>query len=92
VRNNNNNNNDNTDDYAGQNLQNLNLNVFGSAPNQSCYQPSAGGLLEVVLRPNLSILAPGYLGIPPEARDELAENSRNVSFYESALLRKLYNI
>jgi hypothetical protein len=64
-------------------------NVFGSAPNQSCYQPSAGGLLELVLRPNLSILAPGYLGTPPKARDDLAENSRNFAFYESALLRKL---
>jgi hypothetical protein len=59
---------------SGLNLQYLNLNVFGSAPNQSCYQPSAGGLLELVLRPNLSILAPGYLGTPPKARDELAEN------------------
>jgi hypothetical protein len=68
----------------------LNLNVFGSAPNQSCYQPSAGGLLELVLRHNLSILAPGNLGTPPKARDELAENSRNFAFYESALLRKLY--
>ena len=74
----------------GLNLQYLNLNVFGSAPNQSCYQPSAGGLHELVLRPNLSILAPGNLGTPPKARDELAENSRIFAFYESALLRKLY--
>jgi hypothetical protein len=64
--------------------------VFGSAPNQSCYQPSASGLLELVLRPNLSILAPGDIGTPPKARDELAENSRNFALYESALLRKLY--
>jgi hypothetical protein len=49
---------------VGLNLQYLNLNVFGSAPNQSCYQPSAGGLLDLVLRPNLSILAPGNLGTP----------------------------
>jgi hypothetical protein len=42
------------------------------------------------LRPNLSILAPGYLCTPPKARDELAENSRNFAFYESASLRKLY--
>ena len=69
------------------NLQYLNLNVFGSAPNQSCYQPSAGGLLELVLRPNLSIFAPGYFGTPPKARDELAENSGNFAFYESALPR-----
>ena len=47
-------------------------------------------MLELVLRPNLSILAPGYLGTPPKARDELAENSRNFAFYESALLRTLY--
>ena len=71
----------------GLNLQDLNLNVFGSAPNQSCYLPSASGLLELVLRPNLSILAPGYFGTPPKARDELAENSGNFAFYESALLR-----
>ena len=50
---------------------------------------SAGGLLELVLRPNLSILAPGNLGTPPKARHDLAENSRNFAFYESALLRKL---
>jgi hypothetical protein len=43
-----------------------------------------GGLLELVLRPNLSILAPGNLGTPPKARDKLAENSRNFAFYESA--------
>jgi hypothetical protein len=75
----------------GRVIRSLNLNVFGSPPNQSCYQPSAGGLLGLVLRPNLSILAPGYLGTPPKARDELAENSRNFAFYESALLRKLYS-
>jgi hypothetical protein len=49
-------------------------------------------LLELVPRPNLSILAPGYLGTPPKARDELAENSMNVAIYESALLRKLYKV
>ena len=38
----------------------------------------------IVLRPNFSILAPGYLGTPPKARDKLAENSRNFAFYESA--------
>jgi hypothetical protein len=54
-----------------------------------CYQPSARGLLELVLRPNLSILAPDNLGTPSKARDELAENSRNFAFYESALLCKL---
>jgi hypothetical protein len=77
---------------TGQNLQYLNLNVFASAPNQSCYEPSAGGLLELVLRPNLSILASGNLGTPLKARDELAENSRNFAFYESALLGKLDRI
>ena len=50
--------------YVGQ------LNSFtqlnSSAPHQSCYPPSACGLLELVLRPNLSILAPGYLGTPPK--------------------------
>ena len=56
--------------------------MFGSAPNQSCYQPSAGGLLEFV--------NPRAFGTPPKARDELVENSRNFAFYESALLRKLY--
>jgi hypothetical protein len=74
----------------GLNLQYLNLNVFGSAPNQSCYQPSAGGLLELVLRPNLSIFVFGNCGIFLEVCGELAENSRNFAFYESALLRKLY--
>jgi hypothetical protein len=48
-----------------------------------------GGLLELVLRPNLSILAPGNLGPPPKARDDLAANSRNFPFYEIALLCKL---
>jgi hypothetical protein len=51
-----------------------------------------GGLLELVLTPNLSILAPGNLGTPPKARDDLAENSRNFAFYESALLRKLNSV
>jgi hypothetical protein len=37
----------------------------------------------------LPILAPGNLGTPPKARDELAENIRNFAFYESASLRKL---
>jgi hypothetical protein len=49
-------------------------------------------MLEVVVRPNLSILATSNFGTrtPPKARDELAENSiRNFAFYESALLRKL---
>jgi hypothetical protein len=77
---------------TGLNLQYLNLNVSGSAPNQSCYQLSAGGLLELVLRPNLLILTPGNLGTPPKARDELAENSRDFALSESALLRKLYTI
>ena len=61
-----------TADNRYLNLQYLNLNVSGSAPNQSCYQPSAGGLLALVLRPNLSILAPGNRGTLPKARDELA--------------------
>ena len=56
----------------------------------NCYQPSAGGLLELVLRPNLLILTPGNLGTPPKARDELAENSRDFALSESALLCKLY--
>ena len=66
---------------------NLNLNLLQStAQMQELLQTEVpGGLLGLVLRPNLSILAPdGNLGTPPKARDDLAENSRNFAFYESA--------
>jgi hypothetical protein len=55
--------------------------VCGSTPNQNRHQPSAGGLLEISSKPNSSVLAPGYFGTPPKARDELGENSGNFAFY-----------